>query len=67
MLAVPRKALRRESGRQYVLCRRGDVNERRWVKSGSTDETFVEILEGLNEGDEVLVGHVSERGKEGTQ
>ncbi|HEX3555452.1 MAG TPA: efflux RND transporter periplasmic adaptor subunit [Thermoanaerobaculia bacterium] len=56
VLAVPRRAVRREAGRQYVLLRRGNGTERRWVKTGGQDETFWEIGDGLREGDEVLVG-----------
>jgi RND family efflux transporter MFP subunit len=56
VLAVPRRAVRREGGRQFVLSPRGDAIERRWVKTGSRDESSWEIVEGLREGDEVLVG-----------
>ncbi len=56
VLAVPRRAVRREGGRQFVLCPQGDAVIRRWIKTGSRDESFWEIVEGLREGDEVLVG-----------
>jgi macrolide-specific efflux system membrane fusion protein len=56
VLAVPRRAVRREGGRQFVWCPRGDALERRWVTTGTRDEIWWEILEGLREGDQVLVG-----------
>lgn len=52
VLALPRRALRREQGRSFVLTPAG---EKRTVRVGSRDETQVEILDGLREGDEVLV------------
>ncbi|HSS78857.1 MAG TPA: efflux RND transporter periplasmic adaptor subunit [Thermoanaerobaculia bacterium] len=67
VLAVPRRAVRREGGRQYVLLRRGnqkDATERRWVKTGGQDESYWEIAEGLREGDEVLIGDEKTEGKE---
>jgi macrolide-specific efflux system membrane fusion protein len=59
VLALPRRAVRREGGRQYVLLKGGNRNEpteRRWVKTGSQDEGYWEIVDGLRLGDEVLVG-----------
>jgi RND family efflux transporter MFP subunit len=64
VLAVPRRAVRREGGKQYVLLRRGDRTERRWVKTGGQDESFWEIADGLREGDEVLAGETKTEGKE---
>jgi HlyD family secretion protein len=53
VLAVPRRAVRREQGRSFVLTPAG---EKRWVTVGSRDEASYEIVEGLREGDEILVG-----------
>jgi len=53
VLAVPRRAVRREEGRAYVLTPAG---EKRRVAVGSRDETHCEIVEGLREGDEVRLG-----------
>jgi RND family efflux transporter MFP subunit len=67
VLAVPRRAVRREGGRQYVLLRRSDGKEpaeRRWVKTGGQDDGYWEIADGLREGDEVLVGETKTEGKE---
>lgn len=52
VLALPRRAVRREEGRTFVLAADGT---RREVRLGSRDETHVAIVEGLREGDEVLV------------
>lgn len=61
-LAVPLRAVRREGGRTFVLVPRGDSLERRWVTTGARDEAYVEILSGLQEGDELLVGEVNPKG-----
>jgi RND family efflux transporter MFP subunit len=53
VLAVPRRAVRREQGRTFVLT---PAREKRWVTAGSRDEADTEIVAGLREGDEVLVG-----------
>jgi macrolide-specific efflux system membrane fusion protein len=64
VLAVPRRAVRRDQGRTFVLTPAG---ERRTVAVGTRDETHVEVLSGLREGDEVVTGdapatqHGSER------
>ncbi len=56
VLAVPRRAVRREGDRSFVLCSEAGHPVRRFVRTGVRDETHVEIAEGLREGDEVLVG-----------
>ena len=57
VLAVPRRAVRREGGRTFVLLRQGGTVERRWVETGSRDDSHWEIASGLSEGDEVTVEH----------
>jgi len=59
VLAVPRRAVRREGGRAYVLTAAG---EKRWVTLGSRDEMDCEIVAGLREGDEVRVGEAKADG-----
>jgi RND family efflux transporter MFP subunit len=61
VLALPLRAVRRENGRTYVFTPNGDGVARRWVKTGSQDDSYWEIVEGLREGDEVLVGDVTGR------
>ena len=52
VLALPRGAVRREDGRTFVV---GADGARRVVTVGSRDETHVEIVDGLREGDEALL------------
>jgi RND family efflux transporter MFP subunit len=55
VLAVPRRAVRREQGHSFVLTPAG---ERRGVTVGSRDEAYYEIVDGLREGDQVLLGEI---------
>ncbi len=57
-LALPLRAVHRDGNRRFVLARRGEAIERRWVTTGMKDESYWEILAGLNEGDAVLAGDV---------
>lgn len=54
VLVVPRRAVRREQGRSYVLCPQAAGFARRLVTVGARDEVNVEIVQGLGEGEEVL-------------
>jgi len=56
VLTIPRAAVRREDGRAFVNLPRGGAVEKRWVRTGRADEGLVEVVDGLVEGDEVLVG-----------
>jgi HlyD family secretion protein len=58
VLTIPRSAVRRDHGRAFVLTPGGG---RRWVTIGARDESFCEVVEGLSEGDEVLLGEVEAR------
>ena len=62
VLAVPLRAVRRQGTRAFVLVRRPRARTtdggRVWVTPGPKDETYCEIMDGLREGDEVLVGDV---------
>jgi len=60
VLSIPRRALRRDGARQFVGRSHEGKVERCWVQAGATDDTYVEILEGLNEGDEVVVGEMNQ-------
>jgi RND family efflux transporter MFP subunit len=59
VLALPLRAVRREQGTPFVYRRRGDTVERRAVTLGMQDDSYCEIVEGVREGDEVLVGDVN--------
>jgi HlyD family secretion protein len=62
-LAVPIKAVRWQGTRAFVLVPPASAGqpgtERRWVTIGLKDDSYWEILNGLREGDEVLVGDVN--------
>jgi multidrug efflux pump subunit AcrA (membrane-fusion protein) len=52
VLALPRRAVRREEGRTYVVAADGT---RRDVSVGTRDETHVQVVDGVREGDEVVL------------
>ncbi|MEW5983966.1 MAG: efflux RND transporter periplasmic adaptor subunit [Acidobacteriota bacterium] len=58
VLAVPIRAVRKEGERTFVLRRRGGAVTRQSVTTGSRDESHWEVVDGLQEGDEVLIGGV---------
>jgi RND family efflux transporter MFP subunit len=58
VLAIPLRAVRRDAGRAFVLSPDGATLQRRWIKTGSRDDGYWEITEGLREGDRVIVGEV---------
>jgi RND family efflux transporter MFP subunit len=58
VLALPIRAVRRDGGRQFVLTRNGDATARRWINTGIRDDSYWEIVDGLREGDEVLMGEI---------
>jgi RND family efflux transporter MFP subunit len=55
VLAIPNRAVHGEGGRPFVMVRHGNTTERRWIAAGLRDDSYCEILNGLGEGDEVLV------------
>lgn len=70
VLVVPIRAVRWEGGRAFVLspglttgnttdAKAESAVERRWVTTGVRDESYVEIIDGLREGDRVIVGDVN--------
>ena len=59
VLAVPVRAVRRENGRSTVVmsgAATGAAPEHRSITTGSRDETYIEVVDGLKEGDQILVG-----------
>ncbi len=59
-LTIPRRALRRERGRSFVFVQEGQGIVRRPVETGSRDESDWEVIRGLAEGDQVVVGELAE-------
>jgi len=62
VLVLPIRAVRREGDRTFVLSRRGEAIERRFVTTGSRDDRYWEIVDGLREGDHALIGDVKNEG-----
>lgn len=58
VLALPVGVIRRNGERTFVLVRRGDTVVRRPVTTGSRDDSYWQIVDGLQEGDQVLAGDV---------
>lgn len=56
VLTVPRRCVQREQGRAFVLTATGKSFERRPVKTGAQDDNYTEIVEGLSDGAQVMVG-----------
>lgn len=54
VLAVPRRAVRRDAGQQFVMVVKGNVTERRAVTLGTRDEEHCEVTRGLREGERLL-------------
>jgi RND family efflux transporter MFP subunit len=61
VLALPSRAVRREEGRTFVVAADGT---RRDVTLGTRDETHVQVVHGLREGDEVVVAADTTAGTE---
>jgi macrolide-specific efflux system membrane fusion protein len=59
VLALPNRAVRRERGRRFVYVREGREPVKRWVKVGWKDGDFTEIVEGLDENEDVVLGEVT--------
>jgi RND family efflux transporter MFP subunit len=60
--ALPLRAVRWEGNRAFVRvpAPAGGEAVRRWITPGARDAEFLEIVEGLREGDEVIVGNQEE-------
>ena len=57
----PIRAVRREGARQLVMVRKGNQLERQPITTGLRDDSYWEIISGLHEGDEVLVGELNKQ------
>jgi len=55
VLTVPNKAVQREGQRKFVLVLDKGAPDRRYVDVGWKDQSYTEILDGLREGDLVIV------------
>jgi macrolide-specific efflux system membrane fusion protein len=59
VLTIPRRALRRELGRSLVMVPTSNGSTRRFVTPGGRDDVNSEIIEGLREGEAVLLGEIA--------
>ena len=59
VLALPLPAVRWDGGVPWVALWHDGVVERRAVKVGNRDESFIEIVDGLRKGDPVLLGELA--------
>ena len=59
VLAVPNRAIRRERGRKYVYALEGHQPVKRWVKVGWKDSNHTEIVDGIEESEDVILGEVT--------
>jgi RND family efflux transporter MFP subunit len=56
VVTVPHKAVKREGARKFVIVTNRGLLEKRFVKVGLRDHSYFEILDGLTEGELVVVG-----------
>ncbi len=64
-LAVPEQAIVPSGGRQYLFVMNGDEAERREVKLGLRRPGYVEVVEGIELGDRVVVEGTLRLGRQG--
>jgi RND family efflux transporter MFP subunit len=57
---VPKAAVKAEGDARYVFVIRGDIVERRAVKTGGTDGDRIEVLAGVSSGDRVVLSPPAE-------
>ncbi len=58
VLTVPNRAVQREGSRKFVHLLENGSMERRYVNTGWKDNSYTEILDGLREGNLVVVGDI---------
>jgi len=61
VLTVANKAVQREGNRKFVMLLNRGVPEKRYVEVGWKDQSYTEILEGVREGDLVIIGYNSQK------
>jgi len=56
VIAVPTKAIKRDGGKKIVYMLENNMSVPRLVKTGWKDASYTEVLEGIKEGERVIVG-----------
>jgi macrolide-specific efflux system membrane fusion protein len=59
VVAVPNGAIRREKGRKFVYVLQQNQPVQRWIKTGWKNGSFIEIIDGLDEGERVILDDVA--------
>ncbi len=59
VLTVPTIAVKEDNGKQYVEIRTNTGTEKRIIETGVSDDINIEIKQGLNDGDEVILARMS--------
>ncbi len=54
-LTIPKEALRHDANGDYVYALKGEILERRPVKTGNSSVTRIQIVEGLNENESIAL------------
>ncbi len=55
VIVVPEKAVLVRNDREIVFTKRGDIAKKKDVKTGIKNNDMIEVVEGLNDGEEVIV------------
>ncbi len=63
VLTVPTRAIRREGGKKVVQVLDAGKPASRSIRTGAKDGSYTEILEGLTEGDAVVIGELADDAK----
>lgn len=58
VLTIPQKALRKEGAEKFVYILKKNQPERQRIITGGNDESYIEIIDGLKEGDKIIIGEV---------
>ncbi len=61
VLTVANKAIQREGNRKFLTVLNKGVPEKRYVEVGWKDKSYTEILEGVREGDLVIIGQIAQK------
>jgi RND family efflux transporter MFP subunit len=64
VLAVPNKSIKREGGKKVVAILQNDKAVQRAVKTGWKDSNYTEIVQGVKEGDKVIIGETVKKEEE---
>ena len=61
-LVVPISALKTDSSGSYVMVASGKEQEKRYVSTGIYSDEYVEIVDGLTDGEQLVVSYKSKSG-----